>query len=317
MKDIDLKATCPYKSDLKCNAAINALCDNKCCYHPRYVDDGLNENYKVHRCPYSENTTCSGEICGNDCCFHPNYDEDSGTDFRNDWGENAYINKKIDRADLDFDFDEDESECGLLKDKKNWKNGIGPCVGCERDCPITADMVEEKEPELTYDNGVVEGMNKLQEWYNEGKRMGYDRGVAEGYEKGQEDMMIECSGGLEDAYLDGYKDRLYGEEPMVEDDELREILSAQPLTPKGRRVNVDAEKVVNGDLYVSGKILCMIENAKEKLYNIRKQIYTSGINSEKEQRNFALELFNVVKMLDDVQHEYTSDALYEYLGYME
>ena len=34
-------------------------------------------------------------------------------------------------------------------------------------------------------------------------------------------------------------------------------------------------------------------------------------------RNFALELFNVVKILDDAQHQYTSDALYDFLGYME
>ena len=280
MKDIDLKATCPYRSDIKCDAALNLLCDNKCCYHPRYVDDGLNENYKVHRCPYSENTTCSGEICGNDCCFHPNYDEDSGTDFRNDWGENAYINKKIDRADLDFDFDEDESECGLLKDKKNWKNGIGPCVGCERECPITSGMTE-----LTYDDGY-------------------------------EQAMIDCRDGAETSYLDGYKDCFYGEPPAVEDDEIREILSEQLATPKGCRVTADTEKVVNGDLCISGKILCMIEDAKEKLFEVRKQIYTPCISAEK-QKALAFRLFAVEELLDKVQHEYTSDAMYEYLGYIE
>ncbi len=174
-----------------------------------------------------------------------------------------------------------KDKCYLIKDKNNWKNGFAPCVGCERECPITAGMTE-----LTYDDGY-------------------------------EQAMIDCRDGAETSYLDGYKDCFYGETPAVEDDEIREMLSEQLATPKGCRVNADAEKVVNGDLYVSGKILCMIENAKEKLFNIRKQIYSAGVNSEKEQRNFALELFNVVKILDDVQHEYTSDALYEFLGYME
>ena len=306
MKKIKLKATCPYKSDIKCDAAVNALCDNKCVYHPRYVEDGSNMNYKAHRCPYSESTTCSGEDCGNDCCFHPDYED-----------EYTYTNRKIDRPDLDFDIGEDENPCSLLKDKNNWKNGLAPCVGCERECPITAGLVEEETPELTYDDGVIDGMNKLQEWYNEGRRVGYDKGVADGYSKGQEDMMIECSEAAEENYLSGYKACFYGEEPMVEDDEIREILSQEPLTPKGHRVNDNAEKVVNGDLYVSGKILCMVENAKEKLYDIYKRVFASGVNGEEEQRTCARELLGVVKILDDVQHEYTSDALYEYLGYME
>lgn len=306
MKKYDLKATCPYKSDIKCNAALNLLCDNKCCYHPRYVDDGLNENYKVHRCPYSESTTCAGEDCDVDCFFHPDYE-----------GEDTYTNKKIDRPDLDFDIDEDEHKCSLLKDKKNWKNGLAPCVGCERECPITSGMVpEEEKPELSYDDGVIDGMNKLQEWFNEGRRVGYDKGVAEGYEKGYENAMIECSEAAEENYLSGYKACFYGEEPMVEDDEIREFLSEQPSTPKGCRVNTDAEKVINGDMYVPGKILCMIEDAKEKLFEVRKQIYTPCISAEN-QRTLAFKLFAVEELLDKVQHEYTSDALYEYLGYKE
>lgn len=279
MKDIDLKATCPYKSDLKCNAAINALCDNKCCYHPRYVDDGLNENYKTHRCPYAESTTCSGETCGNDCCFHPDYDEKSGTDFRNDWGENAYINKKIDRADLDFDFDEDESECGLLKDKTNWKNGIGPCVGCERECPITTGMKE-----LTYDDG-------------------YDQ------------ALMDCGEAVETSYLDGYKDGFYGEPPMVEDDELREALSESPETSPNYMQDAGIETLVD-DFCVSGKVLYMVEDAKKKLTEIRREIYTSSINYD-EKRLIAFKILKIVDVLDSVQHQYTSDAMYEYLGYME
>ena len=176
---------------------------------------------------------------------------------------------------------------------------------------------EEETPELTYDDGVIDGMNKLQEWFNEGRRVGYDKGVAEGYEKGYENAMVDCSEGAEESYLSGYKDCYYGNEPMVEDDEIREILSEQPETPKGCRVNNDSEKVIEGDLYISGKILCMIENAKEKIHEVHKKVFTSGINGNEEQRNYALALLGVVKILDDVQHEYTSDALYEYLGYME
>lgn len=366
MKDIDMKATCPYIADVKCDAAKNALCDNKCVYHPRYINDGLNENYKTHRCPYSENTTCSGETCGADCCFHPEYDEESSTDFRNDWGEYddgiKRAIKKIDRPDLDFDMNEDADmvsdyedglpvrnlteeeyidlkkkfkafddgfemgidfalekesakKCSLLKDKSNWHNGLAPCVGCERECPITAGMVEEKEPELTYDDGVVDGMNKLQEWYNEGRRVGYDKGVAEGYEKGQEDMMIECSGAAEDNYLCGYKDGFYGEPPMVEDDELREVMSEQPTTSSNYMENAGVETLYD-DFCVSGKILCMVENAKKSLAEIRREIYTSSINYD-EKRLIAFKILKIVDMLDSVQHQYTSDEMYRFLGYME
>ena len=52
-------------------------------------------------------------------------------------------------------------------------------------------MVKDKVPDLAYDDGVIDGMNKLQEWYNEGKHVGYNRGVAEGYAKGKEDMLAE------------------------------------------------------------------------------------------------------------------------------
>lgn len=147
----------------------------------------------------------------------------------------------------------------------------------------------------------------------EQKQCSFERG----FEKGYEQAMIDCRDGAETSYLDGYKDCFYGEPPAVEDDEIREILSEQPLTPKVCRVNNNVEKVANGDLYVSGKILCMIEDAKEKIHNIRKKIYSSGISGETEQRKCAIDLLTVVDLLDKVQHEYTSDALYEYLGYME
>lgn len=349
MKEIDLKATCPYKADMKCDAAVNALCDNLCCYHPRYVDDGLNENYKTHRCPYRESTTCSGETCGEDCSFHPEYDE-----------EDKPI-KKINRPDIDFDMDEDdvvseyenglpvhnlsdeeyaelkkkfdafndgfemgvefalgrenEKQCSLLKDKKNWHNGLAPCVGCERNCPITAGMVEEKVPELTYDDGVVDGMNKLQEWYNEGRRASYDKGVAEGYEKGQEDMMIEFSNSAEDSYLSGYKDGFYGEPPMIEDDELRKVMSEQSATSTNYMQDAGIETLVD-DFSVSGKVLCMVEDAKKKLADIRREIYTSSIKYD-EKRLIAFKILKIVDVLDSVQHQYTSDELYRYLGYME
>ena len=81
-------------------------------------------------------------------------------------------------------------------------------------------------------------------------------------------------------------------------------------------MTADTEKVVNGDLCISGKILCMIEDAKEKLFEVRKQIYTPCISAEK-QKALAFRLFAVEELLDKVQHEYTSDAMYEYLGYIE
>lgn len=264
MKDIDMKATCPYKADVKCDAAANLLCDDLCVYHPRYVDDGSNMNFKTHRCPYRESTTCSGETCGEDCSFHPEYDE-----------EDKPI-KKIDRPDLDFDIDEDE--CILLKDKKNWKNGLSPCVGCERECPITAGMTE-----LTYDDGY-------------------------------EQAMIDCRDGAETSYLDGYKDCFYGEPPAVEDDEIREILLEQPKTSLNYMKNAGIETLYD-DLCVSGKILHMVEDAKKSLFEVRKQIYSSSINKE-EQRALALSLFKVADLLDKVQHQYASDEMYRFLGYM-
>ena len=178
-------------------------------------------------------------------------------------------------------------------------------------------MVKDKGSGLTYDDGVVDGINKLQEWYNEGRRVGYDRGVAEGYAKGKEDMMIEMSNQLEDAYLDGYKACWYGDEPMVEDDEIRDMLSEKAAFSKGCRINNDTEKIVNGDLYVSGKILCMVEDAKERLNELHSQVLTSGFNGEREQRNGAIDILDVIHILDKVQQEYVSDALYEYLGYMK
>ena len=137
-----------------------------------------------------------------------------------------------------------------------------------------------------------------------------------GFEKGYEQAMIECSGGLEDAYLDGYKDSLYGKPPMVEDDELRDALSEQPPSTNTYMDNAGVETLVDDVFCISGKILHMVEDAKKDLYEVRKKIYKSDIGAE-EQRVLALKILKVVDLLDEVQHQYTSDAMYEYLGYME
>ena len=136
-----------------------------------------------------------------------------------------------------------------------------------------------------------------------------------GFEKGYEQAMIECSGGLEDTYLDAYKDGYYGKPPVVEDDELRAILSGQPATPKTYMENAGIETLTD-DFCVSGKILCMVEDAKKNLFEVRKKIYTSGINNE-EQRTLAIKILKVVELLDNVQQQYTADEMYRYLGYME
>ena len=136
-----------------------------------------------------------------------------------------------------------------------------------------------------------------------------------GFEKGYEQAMIECSGGLEDTYLGAYKDGYYGKPPVVEDDELRAILSGQPATPKTYMENAGIETLTD-DFCVSGKILCMVEDAKKNLFEVRKKIYKSNIDAE-EQRMLALKILKVVDLLDEVQHQYTSDEMYRYLGYME
>lgn len=136
-----------------------------------------------------------------------------------------------------------------------------------------------------------------------------------GFEKGYEQAMIECSSGLEDAYLSGYKTCMHNEPPMIEDAELRNALSKQSVTPKTYMENADIE-TINDDLCISGKILCMVEDAKKSLFEVRKKIYKSDIGAE-EQRVLALKILKVVDLLDEVQHQYTSDAMYEYLGYME
>ena len=145
----------------------------------------------------------------------------------------------------------------------------------------------------------------------EQKQCSFERG----FEKGYEQAMVECSGGLEDTYLNAYKDGYYCKPPVVEDDELRAILSEQPTTPKTYMENADKETVTD-DLCVSGKILCMVEEAKKSLFEVRKKIYKSDIDAE-EQRVLALKILKVVGLLDAVQHQYTSDEMYRYLGYME
>lgn len=257
MKDIEVKVTCPYKSDIKCGAAVNLLCDNLCKYHPRYVEGGSNMNFQTHRCPYSDGTTCSGEDCKSDCFFHPDY----------------------------MDYIE------------------------------STQTSEDRQPELAYDNGVVDGINKLEEWYKDGRSVGYERGFAEGYAKGKEDMMIEMSNQLEDAYLDGYKDCFCGEEPMVEDDDIREFISGNLAYSKDGRVYYSSEPEIESDMYVSGKILCMVEEAKERLNKLHSKVLTSGITGEKEQRYGAVDILAVIDILGSVQKEYVSDALYEYLGH--
>lgn len=136
-----------------------------------------------------------------------------------------------------------------------------------------------------------------------------------GFEKGYEQAIIECASGLEDAYISGYKTCMHNEPPMIEDAELRNALSEQPATPKTYMENADMETVTD-DLCVSGKILCMVEDAKKSLFEVRKKIYKSDIDTE-EQRALAFKILKVVDLLDAVQHQYTSDAMYEYLGYME
>lgn len=178
--------------------------------------------------------------------------------------------------------------------------------------------IEEFEnglPVRNWSSAEYSNLRKNFEAFDNGFEMGKERGFAEGYDKGKEDMAIEMSANLEDAYLDGYKDCFYGEAPMIEDDELRDVLSEQPPSPKGCRVNNDTKKVINGDMYVSGKILCMIEDAKERLNKLHSKVLTCGIIGEREQRNGAVDILGIIETLNRVQQEYTTDALREYLGY--
>ena len=128
--------------------------------------------------------------------------------------------------------------------------------------------------------------------------------------------MVECSGSLEDTYLNAYKDGYYGKPPVVEDEELSKVLSEQQSIPKSCRFSNNYEKDAVEDLYVSGKILCMVEDAKKSLFEVRKKIYTSDINNE-EQRTLAIKILKVVELLDNVQQQYTADEMYRFLGYME
>ncbi len=137
-----------------------------------------------------------------------------------------------------------------------------------------------------------------------------------GFEKGYEQAMVECSGSLEDTYLNAYKDGYYGKPPVVEDEELSKVLSEQQSIPKSCRFSNNYEKDAVEDLYVSGKILCMVEDAKKSLFEVRKKIYTSDINNE-EQRTLAIKILKVVELLDNVQQQYTADEMYRFLGYME
>ena len=146
----------------------------------------------------------------------------------------------------------------------------------------------------------------------EQKQCSYERG----FEKGYEQAVIECSGGLEDAYLDGYKDSLYGKPPVVEDEELRDALSEQPPSTNTYMENAGVETLVDDIFCISGKILNMVEDAKKDLYEVRKKIYKSDIGTE-EQQALALKILKVVDLLTSVQHHYTSDEMYRYLGYME
>ena len=137
-----------------------------------------------------------------------------------------------------------------------------------------------------------------------------------GFEKGYEQAMVECSGSLEDTYLNAYKDGYYGNPPLVEDDELRDALSKQPPNTNAYMENAGVETLVDDIFCISGKILNMVEDAKKDLYEVRKKIYKSDIGTE-EQQALALKILKVVDLLTSVQHHYTSDEMYRYLGYME
>ena len=144
------------------------------------------------------------------------------------------------------------------------------------------------------------------------KQCSFERGLEKGYEQ----AMVECAGAAEDNYLCGYKDGFYGEPPMVEDDELRDALSEQPPSTNTYMENAGVETLVENVFCISGKILNMVEEAKKDLYEVRKKIYKSDIGTE-EQQTLALKILNVVDLLTSVQHQYTSDEMYRYLGYME
>ncbi len=132
-----------------------------------------------------------------------------------------------------------------------------------------------------------------------------------GFKQGQEKAMAECSGYLDEAYLEGYKDCLNGIEPSIEDDELKSIMTEQSYTQSGRKAN-NIEDI--DDLIVSGEILHMIEEAKKSLFAVRWRIYSSNIGIE-EQKELAVKLINVADLLSSVQLQYTSDEMYRYLGY--
>ena len=118
----------------------------------------------------------------------------------------------------------------------------------------------------------------------------YDLGLAEGLKE------------VEDYYIWGYRDCFLGEEPMIFDEELRELIEQEQSFE-------DCEKEEKLPFLIDTEIIDDLENMKKDIIEIlrSKNNYTST-NSKKG-------LFSLLHDITVIQEKVTTSELHHYLGY--
>lgn len=198
-----------------------------------------------HYCPYSKNTMCSGWGCGEDCMFHPDFTDEPDCN-------DCHFNKKnrsFEKKKLRFQeyWEADDKPCIM----KKIPEGVNP----ERfamsntkteelpECPYAEDLVcecieqglcdrscryhpyyEEYEDGEDFENHPCERVRNFMKGI--GPCVDCDKEfcpVPDDYDTPMVSMQ-EAARNAEDHYLMGYKDGFLQEEPMVEDDEIRDML---------------------------------------------------------------------------------------------
>lgn len=308
----------------------------------KFTPDGYGYDVSEQRdCPYKEGLKCFLADC-EDCPIHPDYESEEDIEtfdsvYAEGWQQGfkkGYI-QAMEEADEWVDEDEEDRNSFDLEGLKDTPYTL--------DKPI--DWQSEKEPHTPYNEDIYEKLYQsgdlepsVAKAYEMGKNYAYDLGLAQGLQE------------VEDYYILGYKDCFLGEEPMIFDEELKDLLETEDddystyedgyiqgykdclveLKPAVTNSDLDAliercdlekEEEEEKELYkaeseplgfiVDGEIISGIESLKEDILDIKRKLNDDISMTPLVNK----ELYDLLHKLTVIQEKVSIDALHRHLGY--
>lgn len=170
------------------------------------------------------------------------------------------------------------------------------CSGwtCDSTCEVHPDYEDDydlEELENLYQSGELEP--DIAKAYEIGKNYGFDKGLSEG------------SLAAEDNYILGYKDCFLGENPVVYNEELNELLEQENSFE-------DYDNSVPAGIDIDTDIIDSLEVLKNELIDLKRGYLDREDIDDKQFINRVMSMLHTIGI---IQETYVKEELFRYLGY--